>query len=105
MGAEMVTLAPTPVPTTGTPSVAPTPEPTATPTISGILIDDKKYVIHYGLHDMIWDNTWKGDRIVIEDYGVTARMFTGNGHENTRGTECFSEGQHMWRLQLYTNDD
>jgi len=103
--AEMMTLSPTPTPTTGIPSVPPTPEPTATPTISGVTIDDVKYEVSYGLHDIVWDNKWKGDRIVIEDYGVTARMYTGNGHEGTRATKCFTEGNHLWRLQLYTNDD
>jgi len=85
--------------------IPPTPEPTATPTVSGLEIDGIKYIVHYCRHGLVWDNSWKGDRIVIEDNGVTARMFTGNGHENIRTETCFSEGQHMWRLQYYTNDD
>jgi len=103
--AQVSTLAPTPVPTTGIPTGNPTPEPTAGPTISGVTIDGLEYKPAYGFHDLVWDNTWKGDRIAISDKGVTARMYTGNGHENTRTTKCFSKGNHMWRIQLYTNDD
>lgn len=46
-----------------------------------------------------------GNRIRCENNCKWAKMFTGNGHQNTRTVQGWDSGKHAWRIKLYANDD